>query len=89
MRQAIVTKYLGPTNFRGARVKATADAGSVIIPWNDALNVDENHDAAARALAIKFGWSGRWYAGGLPSRDGNCYVMVSTSASFRVDKVQS
>ena len=26
MRQAIVTKYLGPTNTRGSRVKATAAA---------------------------------------------------------------
>lgn len=56
MRQAIVTKYLGPTNTRGARVKATADAGSVIIGWDHALNSDQNHTRAARKLAEHFGW---------------------------------
>ena len=51
--QAIVTKYLGPTNNRCARVKATAQAGSVTISWDCALDVDANHDAAAIALAVK------------------------------------
>jgi ribosome-binding protein aMBF1 (putative translation factor) len=32
MRQAIKTKYLGPSNVRGARVKASSDAGSVTLP---------------------------------------------------------
>lgn len=31
MKQAIVTKFLGPTNYRGSRVKATCQAGSVTI----------------------------------------------------------
>ena len=35
-RQAIVTKYLGPTKSRGSRVKATASAGSITLAWNDA-----------------------------------------------------
>jgi hypothetical protein len=34
MRQAIVTRYLGATDYRGARVKATAYAGSVTLPWD-------------------------------------------------------
>ena len=29
--QAIEMQYLGPTNFRGARIKATAQAGSITI----------------------------------------------------------
>ena len=37
MRQAIVTKYLGPTDFLGARVKASAQAGSVVVFWKGAL----------------------------------------------------
>lgn len=65
--QAIVTKYLGPTNFRGSRVKATADAGSVTLSWDDALDSRSNHEAAAKALADKFGWRGRLIGGGLPT----------------------
>lgn len=85
MRQAIVTKYLGPTNTRGARVKATAYAGSVTIPWDDAKDVDDNHYAAALALAFKFEWVRQHdldkgavhiVGGGLPDGRGNAYVLV-------------
>lgn len=47
----IETKYFGPTNFRGSRVKATNGAKSVTIPWESYLDVAENHEAAAMALA--------------------------------------
>jgi hypothetical protein len=72
--QAIVTKFLGPTNFRGSRVKATASAGSVTIEWDHALNPDGNHRAAAEALCRKLGWSGRYVEGGQPEGNGNVYV---------------
>lgn len=75
MRQAIVTKYLGPTDSRGSRVKATADAGSITVPWDDRLDVNANHDRAAVALAKKVGWSGTLLGGGLPrGMGGNVYV---------------
>lgn len=62
--QAITTKYIGPTNFRGSRVKATAQAGSVTIPWDCAHNADENHRLAARILATKLGWNyAEWISG--------------------------
>jgi hypothetical protein len=78
MRQAIFTKYLGATNLRGSRVKATAEAGpSITVHWDDALDVDENHAAAAKALARKLGWHGRYFAGAL--KDGNVYVSVGSS----------
>ena len=64
MRQAITTKYLGPSNVRGSRVKATAAGGSVILDWNDAGNPNENYKAAALALASKLDWQGTWVAGG-------------------------
>jgi hypothetical protein len=32
--QAIETKYMGPTNTRGSRIKATAAAGSVMVPFD-------------------------------------------------------
>lgn len=60
MRQAIITKYLGPTNCRGARVKATSQAGSITVPWDYALNPSDNHRVAALAFAAKYGWEGKW-----------------------------
>lgn len=73
MRQAIRTKYLGPTNFRGARVKATCDAGSVTIPWDHAGNVEDNHRHAMAKLVRKLGREpSRWKGGGI----GDGYVFV-------------
>ena len=76
--QAIVTKYIGPTNSRGSRVKATCQAGSITVGWDDGLDQDDNHDAAAVALARKLGWTGPSYGkmarGALPSGAGNVYV---------------
>ena len=82
MRQAIITRYLGPTDFRGARVKATAQAGSITVQWNYTLDVNENHSFAAQRLADKLEWlqnSSRLHGGALPSGDGNCYVIVEVS----------
>ena len=89
--QAIETRYLGPTNTKGGRVKATAWAGSVTVPYDHALNADENHRAAAMALAAKcaeraeqYGgcgesiWSkGVWTQGG--NAKGNGYVFTVTA----------
>lgn len=45
---AIVTKFLGPTNNRGSRVKATMPSGkSVTIDWDHALDSEGNHNRAA------------------------------------------
>jgi hypothetical protein len=67
--QAIITKFFGPTNVRDSRVKATAAAGSVILDWDHALNPEQNHCAAAKALAAKFNWTGDYHGGGLHSGD--------------------
>jgi hypothetical protein len=52
--QAIITKYLGPTNTRGSRVKASCQRGSKIVPWDHELCPDENHEAACAALCASF-----------------------------------
>ena len=65
-RQAIVTKYHGPTNVKGSRVSATCEAGRVILEWESALNLEENHAAAVRALLKKLGWGGHWVSGYVP-----------------------
>lgn len=74
-RQGIQTKYLGPTNARGARVKVWAQAGSMIVSWDHALNPEDNHAAAARAYAERWGWTGRWIGGATP--DGTGYLFVN------------
>lgn len=76
--QAIETKYLGPTNSRGSRVKATCEAGSITLSWDDALNPSDNHDAAARALILSLEWDsaarGAWYRGATKGSAGYVYV---------------
>ncbi len=74
--QAIETRYLGATNTKGGRIKATAAAGSVIVPYDHALNADANHKAAADALIAKFGWTGTFAQGGNVTGTGYCFVNV-------------
>ena len=57
MFQAIQVKYIGPTNYRGSRYKATAASGSVTVSVDNALSTEGNVIAAAQALCDKFGWS--------------------------------
>lgn len=82
--QAIHTKFFGPTNSRPARIKATADAGSMTVSWDYARDVQTNHELAALALAKKLGWDeydGRWVAGSLPG-EGYAHVFCSTQEAM-------
>lgn len=76
-RQAILTKYLGATNLRGTRVKASAAAGSITVGWDHALDAENNYYHAAMALAIKLGWSGghELEGGVIPSGD-TVFVLI-------------
>lgn len=50
----IRTKFLGPTNYRGSRIKAVSPSGAAItIDWDHALNASKNHEAAFIALLAK------------------------------------
>ena len=73
-RQAITTKYFGPTNSNGSRIKASCDAGSVYFRYDHSLNIEQNHDAACQKLLYKLGWSGEWQGGG--TKGGYVYVNV-------------
>lgn len=75
--QAITTKFLGATDFRGSRIVARCQARRVTVPWDHALGVEENHQLAAQTLAEKLGWAGQWYGGALPDGTGQCFVCVS------------
>ena len=76
MRQAIVTRYHGPTNTRGSRVSAKCAGGRVSVPYDHELNAGDNHAAAAASLAAKLGWTGRMVGGGTPDGTGNVFVFA-------------
>jgi len=78
--QAIRTTILSATNTRDTRVKASAGAGAIVLPYCHTLkhDLEANHRAAAEALVIKLGWTepayGTLVSGCLP--DGSyCHVM--------------
>jgi hypothetical protein len=80
MFQAIVTKYHGPTNYKGSRISARADAGRVIRSYDYALDAYENHAQAALDLMERYGWlrpGRRLHGGALPGNAGYCFVMVN------------
>ena len=81
--QAITTKYLPMVGVKGSRCKATAQCGSVTVSWDNALNVEENHAAAAQALATKQGWRGDWHMGAI-STGGYCSVCSDIQPAFEV-----
>ena len=80
--QSIETRFYGPGNARGARIKAQASGGMFVwSDWDYAIGSEENHKQAAIKLIRKLGWAhdktrgdtyGDWYAGGTK----NGYVFV-------------
>lgn len=89
--QAITTKYFGPTNARGSRIKATAERGTLTVPYDHDLSSHANHVAAAQALCDKFAaedlasrrepptlnpWNLRRVVGALPT--GGCAHVFTT-----------
>jgi hypothetical protein len=73
--QAIETRYLGPTNTKSGRIKATAWGGSITVGYNHALDGQGNHKAAADALIAKMGWNGTYAQGGNAKGDGGYYFV--------------
>ena len=78
--QAIVTKYIGPTNTKGSRIKATCAAGSITVGYHNVdVDVDvapyeaERHQLVAAMLQRKLGWDSEYYgrleSGQLPNGD--------------------
>lgn len=54
-----MTKYLGPTNYRGSRIKAYTESGlSLTVPYPHERNQGADaHSVAALALAKRYGWT--------------------------------
>ena len=80
--KAIKTVYLGPTNTRGSRIKASdGDGHSVTVPYPHELSGADCHAVAAVALCRKMGWDGILIAGGL----NDCYVFTfAASESYPI-----
>ena len=73
--QGITTRYVGPGNVRGSRIIATSASGQrCVVPYDDAGRSEDAHVKAARALAVKLGWQGRWVMGG--TKTGYAFVCV-------------
>ena len=76
---AIHTKYLGPTNARGARIRASVSRAPGVI-WSVTVGYDHAADDAfsigAQALADKH-WPGKTirYVGATLDGNGNVYTM--------------
>mgnify|MGYP006108219453 FL=1 len=80
--QTIKTKYLGATNHRGSRIKATTSSGiSKTMSYDHELNQVPNHFRVARELIKELGWSGE-YAMGSDGNSGDGYVFVNTDDSM-------
>lgn len=70
---AIEVKYLGPTNHRDARWKATSGNGhSLTMDQDYELHTEDNAVRVAKALAGKMKWGGNWVMG--TSKDGWVFV---------------
>ena len=52
--QAIITKYLPATNFKGSRIKASCERGSLTVDYDHSKGCEGAHVAAADALVAKF-----------------------------------
>lgn len=76
--QAITTTFHGPTNSRGSRLIAKCDAGRKTYPWDHSLGVEENHRAAARALADHLDWKPEHYGDLISGSTDKGYVHVFT-----------
>jgi hypothetical protein len=58
----IITRYLGPTDHRGSRIKATHKRDSetteqITISWDYNLDSQANHQAAAKQLLSQWGYN--------------------------------
>lgn len=79
MFQAIETKFYGPTNSRGARIRAAAQASKKFYDFD--YGADDPHTFAAQQFAEDMGWSGTWVGGGNADGTGSAYVRLPVAAA--------
>jgi hypothetical protein len=74
---AVVTKFHGPTNTKGARVSASTGmmrSHRLYHHWDHELSAFENHRAVAMAFIQERKWDGQWIGGA--TKDGYAFVCV-------------
>ena len=77
--KAIVTKYIGPSNTRGSRIKARAEGVKPLtIPYPHELSGTAVHAAAALALCRRMGWAGTLVSGGMPDLSGEVFCFLDS-----------
>lgn len=85
--QAITTQWVGPTNHRPSRIKATCEAGTRFFPWDHSLGIQDNHRAAASSLAYSLGWLDHGeilVAGGI--KNGYTFVRLATGDCEKIQE---
>lgn len=76
MNQAIVTKFIAPSERRGMRVKATCAGGKTkMFNWESDWDADKNHHTAAIILQAELEWQGE-LKGGVMANGDYCWVLV-------------
>jgi hypothetical protein len=84
--QAIITKYLRPTNTKGAHIRATWERFdgpvSVTIGYDHARSQRGNHASAAMQLVRTYTDGGNnWTCGEMPDNSGYAFVMLGEEFS--------
>ena len=78
--KAIITRYLGPTNTKPARIKASAEGVKSKVWSCDELAhpTKSVHHEAATSFALRYGWPTKLASGGLPNGDWvHCFIQDS------------
>ena len=82
--KAIETHYIGPSNTRGSRYKASdGDGNSITLHGSCALTSEGNHKRAALALLHKMEWNGKLTGG--YTKAGMVWVFDDDSPKYRID----
>jgi hypothetical protein len=82
--KSIITKYHGPTDFKGSRISASdGDGNRVFISYPSELRSEEAHANAVKALCKKMSWTGEIYGGDHP--DGMVWVFRDNHNYIRID----
>jgi hypothetical protein len=75
---AIMSKYHGPTDTRGSKVRAKVDGYTVTVGYASELDSEANHRAAVVALCAKLNWDADRFFGGSLDDGRWAWVPVST-----------
>ena len=77
MYMAIITRYLGATANKGARIRVKTDGRSMYVPYDSGMSEPDNHRYAMLCLVKVLGWSAvNWEGGELPDHNGYAFVKV-------------